>query len=102
MNASNRILFALALSLAASTPAIAAADGALTLRCDAPAPSIHDVAQAFGIDNYDKAYDVRIRAQLIARRLCARGAEGILLVMEPADRDAAVLRGEALAQLGPR
>ena len=50
MNASNRILFALALSLAASTPAIAAADGALTLRCDAPAPSIHDVAQAFGID----------------------------------------------------
>jgi hypothetical protein len=60
------------------------------------------VAQALGIDNYDKAYGVRIRARLIAQPICARGAEGDLLVMDPADRDAAVLRGEALAQLGPR
>lgn len=100
MNVSNRILFALA--LAVSTPAIAADEGVLTLHCDAPAPSVHDVAQAFGIGNYDKAYDVRIRARLIAQRVCARGAQGVLLVMEPADRDAAVLRGEALAQMDPR
>ncbi|MBP6514780.1 MAG: hypothetical protein KA224_06340, partial [Steroidobacteraceae bacterium] len=42
-------------------------------------PSIRDVAQAFDIDNYDQAYDVRIRARMIAQRLCARGAGSVLL-----------------------
>lgn len=95
MNLQTRTLIALALTL--SAPAFAADDRALALSCDAPAPSIRDVAQAFGIDNYDKAYDVRVRAQLIARRLCARGADSVLLVMEPAG-SATVLRGAAVTQ----
>lgn len=95
MNLQTRTLIALALTL--SAPAFAADDRALALSCDAPAPSIRDVAQAFGIDNYDIAYDLRIRSRQIARRLCARGADSVLLVMEPAG-SATVLRGEALAQ----
>ncbi len=93
--------FALALALALAAPAHANDDRALVLRCDAPAPSIRDVAQAFDIDNYDQAYDVRIRARMIAQRLCARGAGSVLLVLEPQGRDA-VLRGAAVAQNDPR
>ena len=91
----------LALALATSAPAFAAGGNGLSLRCDAPAPSIQDVARAFELDNYGQAYDLRIRTQLIARRLCSRGAQGVLLVMEPAGRQA-VLRGEAMVQLDPR
>lgn len=95
MNLRNRTLYTLALAL--SMPAQAADDRALVMRCEAPAPSIQDVAQAFDIDNYDKAYDVRIRARMIAQRLCARGADSVLLVSGPRG-GGAVLRGEAVAQ----
>ncbi len=102
MNLRNRILIALCLAVAAPAQAAEAtgSDG-LNLPCDAPAPSIQDVAKAFDLDNYEQAYDLRIRVRLIANRLCARGARSVLLVMEPAG-DAAVLRGWPVAQLGIR
>ena len=101
MNLHNRILIALALCFAVAAQTRAAEADGLTLPCDAPAPSIQDVAKAFDLDNYEQAYDLRIRVRLIANRLCARGARSVLLVMEPAG-DAAVLRGWPVAQLGIR
>ena len=102
MNLRNRILIALCLAVAAPAQAAEAAEAAeadgLTLPCDAPAPSIQDVAKAFALDNYEQAYDLRIRVRLIANRLCARGARSVLLVMEPTG-DATVLRGWPVAQL---
>lgn len=99
MNLRNRILIAVCLAVAAPAQAAEAAEAdGLTLPCDAPAPSIQDVAKAFALDNYEQAYDLRIRVRLIANRLCARGARSVLLVMEPTG-DATVLRGWPVAQL---
>ena len=54
--------------------------------CDAQArPSQREVAEWFGIANFDQAYDVRARTHRALQRACKRGVESVDIVMKARD-----------------
>jgi hypothetical protein len=87
-------------ALAAAALAVSAAAGAsddegflvvAQWSCDAQArPSQREVAEWFGLANFDQVYDVRARTHRALQRACKRGVESVDIVMKTKDDGFAV------------
>lgn len=94
MNA-RQIALALTLTLCSLAAAAApAGQGALRWECTrSGAPRYHEIATAFGYDNYQYMRDAQPRLYRDLRRECARGADTVLIVMDAAKLPQVVSRG---------
>lgn len=94
MNA-RQIALALTLTLCSLAAAAApAGQGALRWECTrSGAPRYHEIATAFGYDNYQYMRDAQPRLYRDLRRECARGADTVLIVIDAAKLPQVVSRG---------
>ena len=95
MNA-RQIALALTLTLCslAATAAAPAGQGALRWECTrSGAPRYHEIATAFGYDNYQYMREAQPRLCRDLRRECARGADTVLIVIDAAKLPQVVSRG---------
>ena len=77
---------ALALSCAANASEDAGFIVVAQWSCDAQArPSQREVAEWFGLANFDQVYDVRARTHRALQRACKRGVESVDIVMKAKD-----------------
>ena len=85
MNA-RQIALALTLTLCSLAAAAApAGQGALRWECTrSGAPRYHEIATAFGYDNYQYMREAQPRLCRDLRRECARGADTVLIVIDAA------------------
>lgn len=94
MNA-RQIALALTLTLCSLAAAAApAGQGALRWECTrSGAPRYHEIATAFGYDNYQYMREAQPRLYRDLRRECARGADTVLIVIDAAKLPQVVSRG---------